>query len=74
MAFVEVKDNCALSPEEVMSACANISSYSRPSHVEILPAGQLPLNRVAKTDYMELKRRAAEIVENLRKQGKWDKE
>lgn len=74
MAFVEVKDNCALSPEEVMSACANISSYSRPSHVEILPAGQLPLNRVAKTDYMELKRRATEIVENLRKQGKWDKE
>ena len=41
--------------------------------MEILEPGEMPLNRVAKTDYMELKFRGAEIVKELRDQGKWDK-
>jgi fatty-acyl-CoA synthase len=57
----------------VMAACAGIASYARPSHVELVESGTLPLNRVAKTDYVALKERAQEIVDGLRRQGKWDK-
>jgi hypothetical protein len=41
--------------------------------VVILKAGEIPLNRVAKTDYLTLKTRAVAIVEELRAQGKWDR-
>ncbi len=74
MAFVEAKDGVDLTVEEVLDACQDISAYSRPSHVEILKAGNLPLNRVAKTDYMELKKLAKDLVPKLREQGKWDSE
>ena len=40
--------------------------YSRLSHVVILKAGEIPLNRVAKTDYLHLRERAAAIVRELR--------
>gem|GEM_PF-2449117 len=72
MAFVEAKEGANVTPEEVMAACEDISSYSRPSHVEILKSGELPLNRVAKTDYMVLKERAKELIPELRAAGKWD--
>lgn len=73
MAFVECLDGQTVSPDDVMSACDDISSYSRPSHVVTFKAGEMPLNRVAKTDYMLLKSKAKEIVQELRSQGKWDK-
>jgi hypothetical protein len=47
-----------------------MASYKRPSHVEIL--SEIPLNRVAKTDYVSLKESADRIVEELRAAGKWD--
>jgi len=56
-----------------MKSCEDISSYSRPSHVVIFKAGELPLNRVAKTDYMVLKETARGIVKDLRGKGQWDK-
>ncbi|MCX5854589.1 MAG: class I adenylate-forming enzyme family protein, partial [Deltaproteobacteria bacterium] len=62
MAFVECLEGQTITPEEVIAACKDISSYSRPSHVEILKAGEIPLNRVAKTDYLTLKENAAGIV------------
>ena len=55
-----------------LAACSDISAYSRPSHVVILKAGEIPLNRVAKTDYLNLRERAAAIVRELRAQGGWD--
>ena len=73
MAFVECSQGQSLTAEEVMAACDDISAYSRPSHVVILKTGELPLNRVAKTDYLTLKQRAREIVLELRGQGKWDR-
>ncbi len=73
MAFVECLPEQSVTPEEVMKACEDISSYSRPSHVVVFKAGELPLNRVAKTDYMVLKDTAKEIVKDLRSKGKWDK-
>lgn len=72
MAFVEVLPGQAVTAEEVMDACRDISSYSRPSHVEVLPAGGIPLNRVAKTDYLALRGMAAAVVQRLRGQGLWD--
>ncbi|TAL32742.1 MAG: long-chain fatty acid--CoA ligase [Spirochaetes bacterium] len=73
MAFVEKLDGREVSVEMVMKACDDISSYSRPSHVVILGPAQMPLNRVAKTDYLTLKEKAKDIVAELRGQGKWDR-
>ena len=56
-----------------MAACNDISAHSRPSHVVILKAGEIPLNRVAKTDYLNLRERAAATVRELRAEGKWDR-
>ena len=72
MAFVETAAGHTVTAEDVMEACSSIAAYSRPSHVEILAPGEMPLNRVAKTDFVVLKERAAEIAENLRSKGGWD--
>ena len=72
MAFAECLVDKEVTPEEVMNACNDISAYSRPSHVVILKSGELPLNRVAKTDYLILKERAKDIVQELRASGGWD--
>jgi len=73
MAFVECMPGQEVTVEEIMAACEDISSYSRPSHVVVFKAGELPLNRVAKTDYMLLKEQAKQIVRELRDRGKWDR-
>jgi fatty-acyl-CoA synthase len=73
MVFVENVDNTKpITADDVFKACDDIAAYSRPSHVEVINQGEMPLNRVAKTDYMELKNKAKGIVEKLRSQGKWD--
>jgi acyl-CoA synthetase (AMP-forming)/AMP-acid ligase II len=72
MLFVEAAPGRSLAAAEVMEACAGMASYARPSHVEILPPGAIPLNRVAKTDYLALRVQAREIVARLREQGGWD--
>ncbi len=73
IAFVECIEGQTVTPEDVMGACSDISAYSRPSHVVILKAGEIPLNRVAKTDYLTLRERAALIVQELRARGGWDR-
>ena len=73
IAFVEKKPNVSLKADEVLTACKNMASFKRPSHVVILEPEGMPLNRVAKTDYVELKKRAGEIIEDLRSEGGWDK-
>lgn len=73
MVFAESLDpNSPVTPDDVMRACDDIAAYARPSHVEVLKPGEMPLNRVAKTDYMELKKRARAVVEKLRAAGQWD--
>lgn len=73
IAFVEAKEGASITEEEVFDACRDIASYSRPSHVVILKPGELPLNRVAKTDYLRLKEEAKKIVERLRAENRWDR-
>jgi fatty-acyl-CoA synthase len=71
--FVRPKKGETLTAEEVIEHCQGIASYKRPQHVEVWPEDkEFPLTRVAKVDKKELKVLAEEIVEDLRKQGKWD--
>ncbi len=72
MAFVEPAEGTKLSMAELEEAASEMAAYKRPSHYEMLEPGGMPLNRVAKTDYVVLKERANEIVPRLREQGKWD--
>ncbi len=74
MAFVETREGQTVTKEEVDALCKDIAAYKRPSHVEILEPEKMPLNRVAKTDYVTLKAQAKELAEKLRAEGKWDKE
>jgi len=73
MAFVEPRAGQKVTKEEIDKICQGMASYKRPSHVEILPPEGMPLNRVAKTDYVTLKSKAKEIAEKLRSKGGWDK-
>jgi acyl-CoA synthetase (AMP-forming)/AMP-acid ligase II len=73
MAFVELAPGASITPQEVIDSCSDISSYSRPSHAVILEPGNMPLNRVAKVDYMTLKSKALQIIDELREKGLWDR-
>jgi acyl-CoA synthetase (AMP-forming)/AMP-acid ligase II len=72
MFFVEKVADQDLTVEELEEAAQNMAAYKRPLHYEILEPGTMPLNRVAKVDYMALKERANQIVEELRANGGWD--
>ena len=72
MAFVEKAEGATLTIDELEKVAKEMAAYKRPSHYEILEPGTMPLNRVAKTDYVTLKANAKEIAEKLRKEGKWD--
>ncbi len=73
MLFVEPKDGARLTVDELSVHARGIASYMRPLHYVILKPGKLPLNRVAKTDYVSLKATAMEEVDRLREQGGWDR-
>lgn len=73
IAFVEAKEGVSIKEDDVYDACRDIASYSRPSYVVILKPNELPLNRVAKTDYLKLKEMVSELVSKLRAENKWDR-
>jgi acyl-CoA synthetase (AMP-forming)/AMP-acid ligase II len=73
IAFVEPAAGSGLTVDDVLAACRSIASYARPSHIELVGPGEIPLNRVAKTDYLALRERAAAVVERLRAAGGWDR-
>jgi acyl-CoA synthetase (AMP-forming)/AMP-acid ligase II len=73
IAFVEPTSGSGLTVEDVLAACRSIAAYARPSHIELVGPGEIPLNRVAKTDYLALRERAAAVVERLRAAGGWDR-
>lgn len=45
----------------------------RPRHYVLLQPGQMPLNRVAKPDYVRLQEMAREQAEQLRAKGGWNR-
>jgi len=73
VAFVEPVAGAGVTVEDVLAACRSMASYARPSHIELVAPGEIPLNRVAKTDYLALRERASGVVERLRAAGGWDR-
>ena len=72
VAFIELKGKASLTREEIEQRLKEIAAYKRPSHYVFLREGEMPINRVAKIDYLELQRRAKEEISKLRAAGKWD--
>ena len=72
--FVEQSEGQIVTQEELRKAANDLSSFSRPHHYEILKPGEMPLNRVAKTDYMTLKEKVKEIVAKRRAEGTWERD
>ncbi len=72
VAFLELAPGARLEAAEVEAHLAGIAAYKRPAHLVFLQAGEMPLNRVAKVDYLALGERALREVEALRARGGWD--
>jgi acyl-CoA synthetase (AMP-forming)/AMP-acid ligase II len=72
--FVETKPGAELTAQRLDQHAKGIAAYMRPLHYVLLESGTFPLNRVAKTDYVELAQRAKSEVEQLRSRGGWDAE
>ena len=70
--FIELKPDANLTQAQLNAHARNIAGYMRPSHYVILEPGTFPLNRVSKTDYVQLGELANQEVETLRSQGGWD--
>lgn len=73
VAFVEVKALAELSPSMLERHARTLASYMRPRHYVLLKPGEMPLNRVAKPDYICLREMAEREVAELRAKGKWDR-
>jgi acyl-CoA synthetase (AMP-forming)/AMP-acid ligase II len=72
VAFVEKRQGAELTEAELARHAEGMASYMRPLRYVILEPGGLPLNRVAKTDYVRLSEMAKEEVARLREAGGWD--
>lgn len=70
--FVEQRSSGGVTPAELESHAKQIAAYMRPAHYVLLEPGSLPLNRVAKTDYVRLKELALAEIAALRSTGGWD--
>jgi acyl-CoA synthetase (AMP-forming)/AMP-acid ligase II len=73
VAYVETKAGAALAVADLEAHAKGLAAYMRPLHYVVLGPGLLPLNRVAKTDYVALKESAKAEVEKLRAKGGWDR-
>jgi len=58
VAFVERKPGVELTVQSLEKHARGLASYMRPRSYVIVEAGEIPLNRVAKADYMVLRERA----------------
>jgi fatty-acyl-CoA synthase len=72
VAIVEKKVNAVLEAKELSQHARSLAPYMRPRHWIILEAGKMPLNRVAKPDYLRAQQMALEEVTALRARGEWD--
>jgi acyl-CoA synthetase (AMP-forming)/AMP-acid ligase II len=63
VAFVERRPGCEVQISQLNRHARGLASYMRPYHYVPLEPGEMPLNRVVKTDYMVLRERARQEVE-----------
>jgi acyl-CoA synthetase (AMP-forming)/AMP-acid ligase II len=73
VAFVEKKPGAALDAAELKRHARGLASYMRPLHYVLLEPGTMPLNRVAKIDYLRLSEMAGTEVAELRARRRWDR-
>jgi fatty-acyl-CoA synthase len=71
--FVEKKPGADLTVAELKQHARGMASYMRPLHYIVLEPGQMPINRVAKLDYVRLSEWAKKEVEQQREKGRWDR-
>jgi acyl-CoA synthetase (AMP-forming)/AMP-acid ligase II len=72
VAVVEKRPGVELTHKELDRHARTLASYMRPRHWIILEAGQMPLNRVAKPDYVRAQEMARQEIAALRERGEWD--
>ena len=72
VALVEKKPAVELTRQELDRHARSLPPYMRPRHWIILESGQMPLNRIAKPDYVRAKDMARQEIEQLRARGEWD--
>ena len=72
VAVVEKRPGVELTRQELDRHARTLASYMRPRHWIILEAGQMPLNRVAKPDYVRAQELARQEIAKLRERGEWD--
>ena len=65
VAFVEKKPAVELTVSELRRHAKGMASYMRPLHYVILEPGGMPLNRVAKSDYLRLQEMAGDVAGRL---------
>jgi len=70
--FAEKRPGTEVSVAELRQHARGMASYMRPLHYVLLDQGQMPLNRIAKTDYVRLSAMARLEIEELRAKGRWD--
>jgi len=73
VALVEKKPEVELNCQELDRHARSLPSYMRPRHWIILEPGQMPLNRVAKPDYLRAQEIARHEIAQLRARGEWDR-
>jgi acyl-CoA synthetase (AMP-forming)/AMP-acid ligase II len=72
VAFVEVKPGAELTVQALRRHARGMASYMRPLHYVLLGAGEMPLNRAVKVDYVRLSEMANQEISRLRAAGRWD--
>jgi acyl-CoA synthetase (AMP-forming)/AMP-acid ligase II len=72
VALVEKKPGAELSLEELDRHARSLPTYMRPRHWIVLESGALPLNRIAKPDYLRAQEMARQEIAQLRARGEWD--
>jgi acyl-CoA synthetase (AMP-forming)/AMP-acid ligase II len=72
VALVEKKPSVDLELKELNQHARTLPSYMRPRHWIILEPGTMPLNRLAKPDYLLAQEMARKEVVELRARGEWD--
>ena len=72
VAFVEKKPGAELTMQMLEKHGRGLAPYMRPRLYVLIEAGQMPLNRVAKANYVVLHDLAMREVATLRSRGLWD--
>lgn len=72
VALVEKKPAVDLNLNELERHARTLPPYMRPRHWIILEPGKLPLNRLAKPDYLRAQELARHEIAQLRARGEWD--